>query len=664
MPNGQHFSQGNTSTTKKIGIYPPVFYPALVIALLLLGIGVFWPQQAEHMIEAVKQWMLWQVGWVYVLGAAIILGICLFLMLSRLGDVKLGPDHSTPEFSNLSWFSMLFAAGIGVGLMFFGIAEPLMHYLDPPPYVEPQTIESARTAMEITFFHWGLQAWAIYGVVALSLSYFSYRCKLPLLPRSVLYPFVGEKLYGPMGHAVDIFAVVSSVFGVATSLGFGAIQINAGLHFLFDIPDTLINQILAIGIIVAIATVSVILGLEKGIKRLSNMNILLAVLLALFVLLNTHIVALLQFFVQNLGTYFSGVIYKTFNLYAYSEQSDWVGGWTVFYWAWWISCAPFVGMFIARVSKGRTVREFLIGVLFAPLGFTFLWMTVFGNTAIDLVENSNATALANIVQNNTAATLFEFLTYFPLSKIVSSIALLLIVLFFVTSIDSIAIVLDTITSGSTMQSAHWQRACWPIATGTSACLLLYSGGLSALQTATIVTALPLLAILLLMGCSLIKALNEEHDKLTTLKTYRTSIQYEQSNEPWQNRLKSLLTYPEKKKASIFIPEVVAPALQQVCGEMKQNGVEAYLNHDKKSAELRVFKDGMHDFIYKVTLCASSIPDYADVEESDDVNYYRAEVFLSHGGQHYDIMGYSEGQIITDVITQYEKHLHFLYLTSL
>ncbi|EBW4865345.1 BCCT family transporter, partial [Salmonella enterica subsp. enterica serovar Oranienburg] len=402
--------------TRKWGkVNPPVFFTSAFIILCVVAIAAIFPQRSEILLKTLQAQLFENASWFYILAVALILLTVAYLGLSRFGEIKLGPDHSQPQFSYLSWFAMLFSAGMGIGLMFFGVAEPVMHYL-APPVGDAQTVQAAREAMEITFFHWGLHAWAIYAIVALILAFFSYRHGLPLTLRSALYPLIGERIYGPMGHAVDIFAVVGTVFGVSTSLGFGVLQVNAGLAHLFGLPVSPAMQVILIVIITGLATLSVVSGLDKGIRILSELNLSLAGILLLLIGILGPTVLLLKSFVQNTGAYLSDIINKTFNLYAYEPQStEWLGGWTLLYWGWWLSWSPFVGMFIARISRGRTIREFVFGVLFVPAGFTLLWMTFFGNTAIDLIKNQGATALATVVKEDVSLALFQFLEYFPFS---------------------------------------------------------------------------------------------------------------------------------------------------------------------------------------------------------------------------------------------------------
>ena len=366
-------------------ILGPVFYPSAGLILVLVALSFIAPKETEALFRAAQNWVAADAGWFTVISVAGFLVFVVGVAISNFGKLKLGPDHSTPDYNYVTWLSMLFAAGMGIGLMFFGVAEPVMHYAAPPEGA-PATMNAAQQAMRITFFHWGIHAWAVYAVVALSLAYFAYRHDLPLRIRSCLYPLIGERIHGPLGHAVDTFAVLGTIFGLATSLGLGVIQINSGLNYLLKIDVTLMTQIILIIVISLIATASVVTGLDKGVRRLSELNMILAAVLMLFVLATGPTVYLLQTLVQNTGMYISRVFEMTFNLYAYqSSNNDWIGGWTLFYWGWWIAWSPFVGMFIARISRGRTVREFVVSVLFVPLGFTFMWMTFYGNTALHMI---------------------------------------------------------------------------------------------------------------------------------------------------------------------------------------------------------------------------------------------------------------------------------------
>ncbi len=647
----------------KSSINPPVFFSSVFLIAFMVFLAALWPQDTQTAFKAAQTWFEQKAGWLYILGVAIFLIFIIFVMVSRFGDIKLGPDHSEPDYSYKSWIAMLFSAGMGIGLMFFGVAEPVMHYLAPPD-ASPETIEAAKEAMKITFFHWGIHAWAIYAVVALSLAYFSYRHKLPLLPRSALYPLIGDRIYGPIGHCVDTFAVIGTMFGVATSLGFGVLQVNSGLNYLLDVP---INETVQVALIIGItllATLSVFSGLNKGVKRLSELNLGLAVILMIIVLLFGPTVALLQAFVQNTGAYLSDIVGKTFNLYAYEQKNDWIGGWTLLYWGWWVSWSPFVGTFIARVSRGRTIREFLVGVLFIPSGFTFLWMTVFGNTAIDAIMNHGATYLSEAVSSDVSVALFKFFEHMPMSGLLSTIAVCLVVTFFVTSSDSGSLVIDNLTSGGDMEAPVWQRIFWALLQGAVASVLLIAGGLQALQTVAIASALPFLVVMLLICFGLFRALQDDWLKLNSVQQHSSTVQYAQTNVSWERHLDVLVSHPSKNEAQQFLDNVARPALARVCQTLLAKGIPAEIVSLDGRARLVITNEEQNDFVYGLRIRAFTIPNPTDVQqEQGDLEYYRVEVFLEHGGQHYDVMGYTQEQILADVVTQYEKHLHYLHLSA-
>jgi choline/glycine/proline betaine transport protein len=400
---------------------------------------------------------------------------------------------------------MLFSAGMGIGLVFWSVAEPMAYYLDSPT-AESGTVEAASEAMRLTFFHWGLHAWAIYIVVGLSLAYFSFRKGLPLSIRSAFHPLLGERIHGPIGHAIDVLAIFGTIFGVATSLGLGVMQVAAGIDYLFGLglEDATGLQLGLIAVITLIATGSVVAGLDKGIRRLSNFNMTVAVILVLFVFAVGPTVFILNSWVENTGNYLSSIVSSTFWIDAWGS-GEWHGSWTLFYWGWWIAWSPFVGMFIARVSKGRTIREFIGGVLLVPAAFTTFWLTTFGNSGL----HRELLGEGGIAGTGAEEMLFALLQGFPLSAVTSVLAMIVIVAFFVTSSDSGSLVIDMLASGGNPDPPVAQRVFWALLEGAVAGVLLWAGGLGALQTAAIATGLPFAAVLLLMCISLLKALRTE-----------------------------------------------------------------------------------------------------------------------------------------------------------
>lgn len=661
----------NIPTRRSSTINPPVFYTSALLIIVLVLFASIFPDTAQTYFGQIQSWIVDNLSWFYVLTVAIILLSTVYLAFSRYGDIKLGPDHSKPDYKNGSWFAMLFSAGMGIGLMFFGVAEPVMHFV-APPIGDPGSVEAAREAMKLTFFHWGLHAWAIYAMVALILGFFSYRHGLPLTLRSALYPLIGERIYGPIGHAVDVFAVISTILGIATSLGYGVLQINGGFNYLFDLPIGTTIQVILIVSITALATLSVATGLDKGIKVLSEANLILAVVLLGLVLALGPTVLLLQSLVQNTGGYFSEIISKTFNLYAY-KPTEWLGGWTILYWGWWIAWSPAVGIFIARISRGRTIREFITGILLVPTGFTFLWMTVFGNTSIHMIMKEGVTSLAETVSADSSLALFAFLEHFPFSTLLSVVAVCMVILFFVTSADSGSLVIDMLASGGKTDTPLWQRIFWASSVGIVAVTLLVSGGLSALQTASIASALPFSVILLTAIWGLFKALH--FDSTKRMLKQQSVIHYSrQQLKPggWQRRLRGMMMFPRRSHVNRFIDETVLPAFEQVAEEIRKQGytAEVEILNDKR-CQLEVQHNAEVNFVYKVEPSAYIRPDFMtpdetgdegeEVEEREKRKYFRAEVHLLEGGQDYDIMGWSREEVIEDILDQYEKHMHFLHV---
>ncbi len=631
---------------------------AIIIALLLFAAAL--PNQAQSLFTIAQSSIIDNGSWFYVLTVAFIFFFVIFLGFSRYGDIRLGPDHATPDYSMLTWLSMLFAAGMGIGLMFFGVAEPLMHYLSPPT-ADKGSVAAVQEAMKMTFFHWGLHAWAIYAIVALVLAYFSYRHSLPLTLRSALYPLIGDKIYQWPGHMVDVFAVVSTVFGVATSLGLGASQVNAGFNYLFGIDVSVTNQILIMTGVIGLAVISVTTGLDKGIKILSETNMILAVILLIFIFVLGPTVFLLQAYLQNIGDYLADIVHNTFNLFAY-KKTDWIGGWTIFYWGWWLAWAPFVGLFIARISRGRTIKEFIIGVMLIPTCFTLFWMTIFGNSAIDLVHNQGVAELGEMVSKDSSVALFVFLENFPISTLLSFFSVLMIVIFFVTSCDSGAMVVDMLCSHGSNNTPLWQRVYWAIGIGLVAGILLLAGGLNALQTMTIASALPFALVLLLAIVGLIKALRVEAFKQESQLISAVPHAGNESNDSWQMRLKNIVDYPNKANVNKFINQIIAPAFETVATELKKNQVSVVVSYED-GLSLTVDHGEEQAFVYRVLARKHSQPDFVVEidEDEDEQSYYRAEVHLGEGGQDYDIMGWSKTAVINNVIDQYHKHLHFLHL---
>ena len=641
----------------RIQVNPPVFFISAALILAFALFGALSPQRAGSLFAMLQAGIVRDFGWFYIVAVAAFLIFVLFLMISRYGDVKLGPDESEPEYSYLSWFAMLFSAGMGIGLLFFGVAEPIQHYAQPP-VGEGRNIESARQAMVLTFFHWGVHAWAIYIVVGLALAYFAFRRGLPLTLRSGLFPLIGKRIHGPIGHAIDIFAVLGTMFGVATSLGFGVLQVNAGFSHLFGLPVNTTVQVVLIVVITGMATLSAGSGLDKGVKILSELNILLAIALLVFVLAVGSTVFLLEAFVQNVGTYLSAVVSRTFRMYAY-EPNAWLGDWTLFYWGWWISWSPFVGMFIARISRGRTIREFVVGVLLVPVLFTFLWMTVFGNTAIAL-DLSGAAPIVQTVADNMPVALFTVLEQLPFSVIASGLATLLVITFFVTSADSGALVIDMITSGAAPNPPVWQRIFWAVCAGVVAAVLLLAGGLEALQTAALASALPFAVVMLFICYGLLRALQTESKGSSMDLSIAADAPPDTDGLSWQQRLASITHFYDRKEITAFLDDTARPALEAVAEQMRENGFQPESRQQDDRLDLDMPHGDRGLFRYTIRVRSFRSPSFAWAEtrgRDPERRHYRVMANSSEGDQPHDVTGYTREQLINDLVNRYARFRH-------
>ena len=665
-------TQAPTTAARKprMTFAPAVVLPSLLVLGALLMLCGFYPQRADQLFGSAQAWVVTNFDWFYTVAVT---GFLVFLVLiawSRYGDIRLGPDDAKPEFSFASWTAMLFAAGMGIGLMYFGVGEPLQHYLNPPTQ-EAGTPAAAREALTSTFFHWGFQAWAIYGVMGLVLAYFGFRYNLPLTMRSGLYPLLQKRINGPIGHSVDAFALVGTIAGLATTLGYGALQLAAGLNLVagWDTGTTAF-RIAVIVVVVGLAGLSAASGLDKGVKRLSEVNLLITFALLGFVLLCGPTVFLLQAFSENIGNYLSSLVGMSLRTFTYEVAKDdgWFGGWTILYWAWWISWSPFVGMFIARISRGRTVREFIVGVLFIPTAFNLLWMTVFGNGAI-WIDTHVAQGALSATASNVDALLFRFFEYLPLAKAVSWIAVLLITLFFVTSADSGAYVVDAIASRGHPQSPVWQRLFWAAVLGMTAVVLLLAGGLKALQAMTLVTALPVAAIMVLLCIGLWRGMKADLAHAGQDLAPATSFW---TGQHWRKRLEQIVHQPTEADVNRFLKVSVLPAMQEVVAEMRKQGVDARVQDDTAvtegadagSVRLIVPITGLRDFVYGVRPVTRRLPGFMLTEVTDDEANVRRHVvepitFFEDGREGYDVQYLRQEELIADILRNYERYLSLM-----
>ena len=637
-----------------------LFFVVLLVAMILIA-----PEQTQTLLNAAKSGIFANFSWFYVLAFSVFLGFLVILSVSSLGNIKLGNDEEEPEFGFLSWLAMLFAAGMGVGLMFFGVAEPLTHYLSD---ITAGTAEhKQQEALLHTLFHWGIHAWAVYGTIALALAYFGFRYKLPLALRSCFYPLLKERINGKLGDLIDIMALLATLFGVITTLGFGASQLGAGLHQLGWISENSFSlQMIVIAVVMSLATFSAISGVGKGVKILSELNLTLAFCLLIFVLVAGPTLYLLSAFSDNIGTYLSNLVQLSFKTYVYEkEHTGWFSGWTILYWAWWCSWAPFVGLFIARISKGRTIREFIFGVLVIPSMFGILWFTVFGNTAIWLNNGEAAGVLGKMI-SSPETLLFKFLDYLPLSKVTGLVSLVVISLFFITSADSGIYVLNNIASrDKSLAAPRWQAVMWGVLMSVVAIVLMQSGGLANLQAMTLLVALPFAMLMLLMCFSLWKGLNADKKYFDT-KVNPTSIFW--TGDKWKERLEQMMNQTQEKDILRFLKHTVLPAMRELRQELISKydlsvQINTLFDQDEPAVELVIQKELMRDFMYGVKSIGREVSE--QLINDDNLPHiqhsmtYEPYTYFFDGRVGYDVQYMDQDELIADMLKHYERYLSLL-----
>ncbi|MDP2455083.1 MULTISPECIES: BCCT family transporter [unclassified Kaistella] len=636
-----------------------IFIPSILFILLVSVVSILYPAMADQILNTVKNFIFVNLNWVYVWSVTCFVIFLIYLLFSKYGKIRLGDNDSRPEHSFFSWVAMLFSAGMGIGLMYFGVAEPMQHYTSEVFGVQ-EYVDKAKNAQLYSFFHWGIHAWAIYGLVGLSLSYFTYRLKLPLSLRSCFYPLLKNRTDGSWGNAIDLFALCSTFFGITTTLGFGVVQINSGLQHLNIVPDTsFVYQILIVGVLVSLAVISALTGVDKGIKILSNINVTMVVALLLFVLIMGPTVYLIGSFTEGLGNYISNFFNLTFATHVYDEeQLPWFYDWTILYWAWWISWSPYVGLFIAKISKGRTISEFIVAVLLLPSLFNFIWMTVFGNSAIWFDEYIGHGALS-AVAGNPDALMFRFLEYLPFSTIASFMTILIVIIFFVTSADSGIFVMNNIATKNALKSPKWQTVLWGILLAGLSLLLLNAGGLKALQSMTLITALPFSIILILFIVSLIKALTI--DQAYYDRTFsKATVPW--SGKLWKDRLKQIVATKDRQSINHFIDTVVKEAFTELQAEFAENGISANINHhsNPKKIEIEIKYDLINNFVYGVETTSKKVSGFLVSEENfpevQEKGAFYPKSYFGDTREGYDVQYFTKNELISDVLKHYDRFL--------
>jgi len=651
---------------ERVRVNNVVFITSALLILVLTALLIAVPEKAGEVLNVAQTWLTRTFGWYYMLVIGGYLVFVVVLAFSNFGKLKLGGKDDQPDFSYGAWAGMLFSSGIGISLLYFGASEPLDHYFNPPEGPSASA-EAARQGLQLTFLHWGLHGWAIYALVGLAVGYFAYRHNQPLALRSALYPLMGERwVKGGAGHAVDIFGMFVTLLGLVTNLGIGSMQVASGLEYLFGMDHSKTNLLIVILVMATVATVAAVSGVENGIRRLSNLNILLFSGLLIFVLLAGDTLHLLNGFVQNIGDYLNGIVLKTFDLYVYEGEAGkserWLGLWTVFYWAWWISWGPFVGMFIARISKGRTVRELVAGVLLIPLGFTLAWLSIFGNTALDLVMNHGAVELGKTALEQPSMSIYQLLEYFPAAKIVIGVAVFVGFVLFLTPADSGAVMMANLSckGGQVDEDApHWMVVFWSVVITLVTIGLLFAGNFAAMQTMVVLAGLPFSVVLVLFMFGLYKAMKQD----SQLEQERAELAA-RGRRGFSERLSAMDLQPTQAVVQRFMDKQVSPALKDAAAQLRTLGfeVETRVGQSRNMMGLRVMMEEGNPFVYEVSLDGyMAAPSEAPVEGEPEVRqrFYRAEVYLHDGSQEYDLMGFTPEQVVRDVLDQFESHRQVL-----
>lgn len=639
-----------------------VVVPSLIFIIGVCLLSAVYPTLTENLLSRIKNFIFVNLNWIYVWAVTIFVLFLIYLMFSKYGRIRLGRNSSKPQYSFFSWISMLFAAGMGIGLMYFSVAEPMQHYSNPV-FSGNSVIQRTKDAQLFTFFHWGVHAWAIYGIVGLSLAYFSYRYRLPLSLRSCFYPLLKDRIKGRWGNTIDVFALCSTFFGITTTLGFGVVQISSGMQILGFLPsDSFMYQVAIVGVLVTLSILSAISGVDKGVRILSNVNIISVVILLLFVLILGPTVYLIGSFTEGIGYYIDNFFSLTFNTHVYeAETQPWFYDWTILYWAWWISWAPYVGLFIARISKGRTIREFIAAVLIIPTLFNFIWMSVFGNSAIWFDQHIANGALSELA-SNPDALMFRFLEYLPLTKIASYATIAIIIIFFVTSADSGMFVMNSIATKNARVSPKWQTIGWGILLAVLALLLLNAGGLKALQSMTLITALPFSVIMLLFIVCLVKALSIDS---SYYERDFSAATVPWSGEFWKERLKQIASFSDKKSVVYFIDTTVNQAFTELKVEFLKNEIEAKINRleNPYRIEIEIKHDKVNNFVYGVKNKLKIVSDYLVEEENlpelEDSSIYYPKSYFGDDRDGYDVKLFTKNELISDVLKHYERFIEII-----
>ena len=669
-------------TEKRSAVNWPVFAVSAGLMTVFVIAASVAPQQTDTVINTVKDWVATNLGWYYVLTAGIVVVFVLVIAFRRVGDTKIGPDHSQPRFGLFTWGAMLFAAGIGVDLMFFGVSGPATNFLTPPETAELSD-EAARMAPLWTMFHYGVPGWAMYALMGMAFGLFAYRYHMPLSIRSALAPVFGRRIHGAVGHGVDIAAAIGTAFGIAVSLGIGVVFLNYGLSEIFGIPTSTGVQIALIGLSVLITVVSTVSGVDKGIRRLSELNVWLALALMAWIVVMGRTADLLNALVQNIGDFVARFPSMLMNTFAYSDGAadlpadQWQSDWTLFFWAWWIAWAPFVGLFLARISRGRTLRQFILGVLIIPFTFIAVWISIFGNAALGFFRDGDEEEFLETAVNTPESGFFLLLQQYPGATFAVALAVVTGLLFYVTSADSGSLVMANITSKPTVEDSDgppWLRIVWAVLTGALTLVMLLIGGVYTLQAATVLIGLPFSVIMYLLMFSIWRVLGAEAHWLQSRALSLPGALSDRAGTPqprlaWRNRLKRRMSFPKADETQSYDENTAAHAISEVTEELRELGLDVAFTRGEHPeypidfVDLLVKFPGQDDFKYQAYPVPGQVPNFAVNLNVDDDVYFTLEIFSATGSRGHNILGYTKEQVIADVLDAYDMHVEYMSLTG-
>lgn len=640
-----------------------------VVILAFSVWAILLPDGARTTMKTTVDWIATNLGWYYVLTMALVIGFVVWVAFSKEGSVRLGPDDSRPQYGLATWVAMLFAAGVGIDMLFFSVTGPVVQYLHPPTG-EGATAAALQDAVVWTMFHYGIAGWSVYALLGMAMGYFSYRWGMPLSIRAALYPLLGKRVRGPLGDGISTIALVGTVFGVATSMGIGVVLLNVGFSRIFGLEQGLTLQIALVVGAVVLTIAATTSGVDRGIRWISELNLWSAVAMMVYILIAGQTAFLLNALVENIGHFLVTLPARMLQTFAYVPgSSDWMGAWTLFFWAFWLAWGPFVGVFLARISRGRTLREFVIAAITVPVLCDFIIVSFFGNSALYQVLQSN-TAFAELAVQSPEQGWYALLEMFPGAMFLIGLATFSGFLFYITSANSGAMVMSNFSASipdPAQDGPKWLRIFWAVLTALLTVAMLLAGGVVTMEYATLIFALPVTVIAYLVMASFYKALRIERAEREGRVLRRPSMAASGGHVPersWKQRLGQLLAFPSRREVTRFLDRTVRPALDDVAAEFRSQGYEVERS-DMPSASgnagplLRVAMDAHPAFDYQVTLVEAPVPTFSGKVTRDTDVYYRLEVFTQTGSGGYDLMGLTRQQVIDDVLERYEAHLALL-----